>query len=207
MSVRPLRTEADLDWALAQIDSLVELYIAYLDRVPESEGMAFWIGRYRAGLTLDQIGEAFYAAALRYPDLTGYREGMTNEDFVSLVYRNVLGRETPDADGLAFWSGELASGHASRGTLVAAILQSAHTFKGHADSIVSLAYAPDGDRLASASRDKTIKLWDVAQRKELTTLQGHTDVINTVTYSPDGKQIASGSLDQTVKLWDVAALK
>lgn len=119
--------------ASGALDALVELYIAYLDRVPESEGMAFWIGRYRAGLTLDQIGEAFYAAALRYPDLTGYREGMTNEDFVSLVYRNVLGRETPDADGLAFWSGELASGHASRGTLVAAILQSAHTFKGHAE--------------------------------------------------------------------------
>ena len=119
--------------APAQLDSLIELYIAYLARVPDADGMAFWIDQLRSGQTLEQIGEAFYSAALQYPDLTGYSAAMGNADFVTLVYRNVLGRDEPDAEGLAFWSNALASGKASRGTLVAAMLDSAHTFKGDAE--------------------------------------------------------------------------
>jgi hypothetical protein len=58
---------------------------------------------------------------------------MTNADFVNVIYRNVLGRKDgADAEGLAYWTGELSSGRASRGTLVNTILDSAHTFKGHA---------------------------------------------------------------------------
>lgn len=56
---------------------------------------------------------------------------MTNADFVNVVYRNVLGRpDGADAGGLAYWSGELAAGRESRGSLVSTILYSAHTFKG-----------------------------------------------------------------------------
>jgi hypothetical protein len=115
-----------------QVDSLVELYIAYLNRVPDADGMAFWIDQLHAGQTLNQIGEAFYNAAVQFSTLTGYSAGMTNEAFVTLVYRNVLGRDEPDAGGLAFWSNELATGHSSRGTLVGSILGSAHSFKGDA---------------------------------------------------------------------------
>jgi hypothetical protein len=116
-----------------QLDSLVELYIAYINRVPDADGMAFWIGQLKAGQSLDQIGEAFYGAAVQFSSLTGYSTTMTNADFVTLVYSNVLGRSSPDAGGLAFWSNALASGSATRGTLVASILGSAHTFKGHAE--------------------------------------------------------------------------
>jgi len=116
----------------AQLDSLIELYIAYINRVPDADGMAFWIGQLNAGRTLDQIGEAFYGAAVQFAGLTGYSSSMSNADFVTVVYSNVLGRSTPDAEGLAFWSNALGSGTASRGTLVASILASAHTFKGNA---------------------------------------------------------------------------
>ena len=116
----------------AQLDSLIELYIAYINRVPDADGMQYWIGQLKAGQTLAQIGEAFYNAALQFSSLTGYSPTMTNGDFVKLVYRNVLGRSEPDAEGLAYWSKALAEGSASRGTLVASILGSAHTFKGHA---------------------------------------------------------------------------
>lgn len=117
----------------AQLDSLIELYIAYLNRVPDADGMAFWVGRLAAGQTLDQIGEAFYGAAVLFGDITGYSATMSNQDFVTGIYNNVLGRPEPDAEGLAFWSNELATGHSTRGTLVAAMLGSAHSFKGRED--------------------------------------------------------------------------
>lgn len=118
--------------APAQLDSLVELYIAYINRVPDADGMAFWISQLKAGKTLNQIGESFYAAAVQYSNLTGYSANMSNSDFVRVVYSNVLGRDEPDAGGLAFWSNQLNTGQSSRGTLVASILDSAHSFKGDA---------------------------------------------------------------------------
>src|SRR5439155_5059885 len=62
----------------------------------------------------------------------------------------------------------------------------------------------DGKTLATGSMDKTVKLWDVASRKELATLEGHTDLVCFVVFSPDSKILATGSADNTVKLWDVA---
>lgn len=118
--------------APAQLDSLVELYIAYINRVPDADGMAFWISQLKAGKTLDQIGESFYNAAVQYSSLTGYSTTMSNSDFVRVIYSNVLERDQPDSGGLAFWTNELNSGHSSRGTLVANILASAHSFKGDA---------------------------------------------------------------------------
>jgi hypothetical protein len=117
----------------AQLNSVIELYIAYINRVPDADGMAFWIGQVQAGQSLEQIGQAFYNAALQFPALTGYSATMTNADFVKLVYKNVLGRSEPDAEGLAYWSKALGDGTATRGTLVASMLASAHTFKGRAD--------------------------------------------------------------------------
>jgi len=78
------------------------------------------------------------------------------------------------------------------------------TLAGHTDSVVSVAFSPDGKLLASGSHDKTVKLWDVATGAAVRTLTGHTDVVLSVAFSPDGKLLASASLDDTAKLWDVA---
>ena len=75
--------------------------------------------------------------------------------------------------------------------------------EGHDSPVVSLAYSPDGQTLASGSMDKTIKLWDLKTGKESATLKGHKDTVHSVAYSPDGKTLASGSTDRTIKLWDV----
>lgn len=116
----------------ATLQSIVELYVAFFNRVPDSEGMAYWIGQAAAGVSIPTIANSFYGAAVQYSTLTGYSAGMTNADFVNVIYRNVLGRSSADAGGLAYWTGALANGSETRGTLVKSILDSAHTFKGNA---------------------------------------------------------------------------
>lgn len=115
----------------AEVKRLTELYIAFFNRVPDADGLNYWIGQFNAGLTLSQIAESFYAAAVRFSALTGYSATMGNDAFVRIIYKNVLGRTgptaPPDAD-VAYWVGELASGRATKGTLVDTILNSAHTF-------------------------------------------------------------------------------
>jgi WD40 repeat protein len=79
--------------------------------------------------------------------------------------------------------------------------------QGHPFEVLSVAFSPDGKTLASASQDRTIKLWDVATGNERSTLHGHTESVASVSFSPDGKTLASGSWDSTIKLWDVPSTK
>ena len=75
------------------------------------------------------------------------------------------------------------------------------TLKGHKYSVNSVAYSPDGTKIISGSRDKTIKIWDANTGECLKTLKGHSDDLESVAYSPDGTKIISGSDDPTIKIW------
>ena len=77
------------------------------------------------------------------------------------------------------------------------------TLQGHTDWVISVSFSPDGQTLASGSRDRTIRLWDVETGEHKKTLQGHTGSVYSVSFSPDGQTLASGSLDDTIRLWDV----
>jgi hypothetical protein len=113
----------------SDLTTLIELYVAYFNRAPDADGLSYWIEQVANGATLAQIGEQFWGAAVQYESLTGYSASMSNEQFVTRIYNNVLGR-TPDAEGAAYWANELSTGRATRGALIQAILSSAHTFKG-----------------------------------------------------------------------------
>jgi len=78
------------------------------------------------------------------------------------------------------------------------------TLMGHNLAVIRVAYSPDGKTLASASHDKTIKLWDVTTGQEKATLKGHADKVYSVAYSPDARTLASASEDKTIIFWDVA---
>lgn len=117
----------------ADLKLLTELYVAFFNRVPEADGLAYWIGQSLAGMGITQMAEAFYAAALVYPDQTGYSAGMSAGDFVQHIYRNTLGRsDGGDAEGQAYWTRSLNEGTETRGSLVRTMLWAAHNFKGDA---------------------------------------------------------------------------
>jgi WD40 repeat protein len=85
------------------------------------------------------------------------------------------------------------------------------TLKGHTDMVNSVAFSPDGQRLASASRDGSVKVWDARTGQEIFTFEGNKnkalppiwqDNIAVVAFSPDGNRLASGHYDKTVRVWD-----
>ncbi|KAJ5631709.1 uncharacterized protein N7484_011809 [Penicillium longicatenatum] len=79
------------------------------------------------------------------------------------------------------------------------------TLEGHSDLVLSVTFSHGSKLLASASHDRTVKVWDANSGQCLQTLEGHSDEVSSVTFSHDSKLLASASHDRTIKVWDASS--
>ncbi|MBE3560422.1 MAG: WD40 repeat domain-containing protein, partial [Ktedonobacteraceae bacterium] len=77
-------------------------------------------------------------------------------------------------------------------------------FKGHLAPVNALAWSPDGKRIASASDDRFVQIFEAGSGKRLVIYSGHSEEVSAVAWSPNGKFIASGGQDGTVQIWDAS---
>ena len=76
---------------------------------------------------------------------------------------------------------------------------------GHIDSIVGVAFSPDGTKILTGSVDGTARLWKTISGRKRATLRSHEGSVNSLSFPPDGSKILTGSHDGTARLWETAS--
>ncbi|MEO1377661.1 MAG: WD40 repeat domain-containing serine/threonine-protein kinase, partial [Cyanobacteria bacterium J06635_10] len=74
-------------------------------------------------------------------------------------------------------------------------------FRGHSQSVISIAVNAQSNIMASASSDKTIKLWNLSTGELLSTIKGHSGKVKSLAFSRDGNMLVSCASDRTIKIW------
>ncbi|MFI0261010.1 hypothetical protein ACH4OW_18480 [Streptomyces sp. NPDC017056] len=121
---------------------------------------------------------------------------------------NELMRQQPELAALtALYGYRQARTVEARGSLLSAYsAYRVNQFTGHTGVVNAVAYSNDGHTLATASVDRTVKLWDAGTTNHMfATLVGHTGAVYALAFSPDGRTLASAGDDGTIRLWDVAS--
>lgn len=105
--------------SVAEMESFIELYIAYFNRAPDAVGLNFWGTAFASGASLQEIAGLF---TNQQETRQAYPSSMNADDFATTVYSNVLGRAA-DRDGFAFWTDALARGTVTRDQFILALLE------------------------------------------------------------------------------------
>jgi len=84
---------------------------------------------------------------------------------------------------------------------VKAVTRCTGSMSGHSDSVLAVAFNPEGTKLATGSGDTTIRIWDVLTETPQFTCKGHTNWVLFVCWAPNGKKFASAGMDGLIKIW------
>lgn len=114
----------------------------------------------------------------------------------ALVYR-------PDGQQLAVGGGAAGLSGEVRIYDVKSLTPVGKPIAGHTDVVLSLAWNGDGTRIATASQDKTARLWEIATGKELFVFKEHSDAVTRVVFSPDSKFLYTASLDRSARRFEL----
>ncbi|MCT7966767.1 AAA family ATPase [Laspinema sp. D1] len=141
-------------------------------------------------------------AELEAKNLSSEALRLKNNEFGALVNSIQVGQKTSEIVRSPF----TMRSPLSLEMQTASVLQLAYTVREvnrleqHKNSVLSVTFSNDGELIATASTDKTVKLF-TADGQFVRTLNGHEKPVTRVAFSPDGQTIASTSSDRTIKLW------
>jgi WD40 repeat protein len=112
---------------------------------------------------------------------------------VQLWLDNTVSPAPPESDETAYYAQKQPENFVCVGSLIG---------DAAGDGVRVVCFSPDGSQIATGTANGVIKIWDVAERKELLHLADHLEGILTVNFNPDGTRLVSGSVDTTVRIWD-----
>jgi len=153
----------------------------------------------RQATRLSQIERWLDRESYLLSDEAGWRQRLPGLFFQQLANRAVEeGTELLSEKAPTCWLQQLRRSGAESPTLLRILV-------GHADSVLSVAFSPDGRFVLTGSYDGTARLWDAISGQSLRTFKGHTNWVRSVAFSPDGRFVLTGSDDATARLWDAAS--
>jgi WD40 repeat protein len=76
--------------------------------------------------------------------------------------------------------------------------------QGHSGAIATVAFSPFGQRVVTASADRTARIWNAASGQSIAELEGHCAEVVSAAFSPDGQRVVTASADKTARIWDAA---
>jgi WD40 repeat protein len=111
----------------------------------------------------------------------------------------------PDGSQLAIGGGLAGSPGELRVLNAKTLAPEGPALNGHLETVLSVAWSPDGTQIASGSQDRTARLWQWPSGKELFVLKEHGDTVNRVCFAPDGKALYTASTDHNLRRYDLPA--
>lgn len=148
-------------------------------------------------LVADRLQQILASLQGSPPMFTGYGAGNT----LNLLHQLQIDLTGLDCARLTVWQANLQGVKLHHVNFAYADL-SRSVFTETLGNMLSTAFSPDGQRLATCDTDGKVRLWDAKTGQLLLICQGHTHWVRSVAFSADGEVLASGSADQTVRLWD-----